>query len=149
MNINIIMKSQRERDIFLTFIREKGLRHTSQRDVILNAFLASGEHCTIDDLYNAISVNHPEIGYATVHRNMNLLCEAGLAEEIKIGRQKTRYEMKIGREHHDHLICEKCGKLIEVHDDKIEELQIKLAEANDFIPRRHKLEIYGICSSCK
>ncbi len=80
---------------------------------------------------------------------MSLLCECGLAEEIKIGKQKTRYELKFGQKHHDHLICLKCGQFIEVNDYKIEKLQDKLAEANDFIPVRHKLEIYGICKKCQ
>jgi Fur family ferric uptake transcriptional regulator len=91
----------------------------------------------------------PEIGYATVHRNLSLLCACGLADEIKIGKQKARYEPKFGHEHHDHLICTKCGRFIEVNDPKIESLQEKLAEANDFLPVRHKLEIYGTCKKCK
>lgn len=137
------------KDIFLNYIKEKGLRYTRQREAILEAFLASGKHITIDDLYNTVKKTNQDIGYATVHRNLKLMTECGLADEIKIGSHKTRFEQKYGHEHHDHLICMKCGKFIEVHDDKIERLQEKLAEANDFAPQRHKLEIYGLCKKCR
>ncbi|HET6513632.1 MAG TPA: transcriptional repressor [Thermodesulfovibrionales bacterium] len=143
------MSANNAKDIFRNCIIEKGLRNTRQREVILDAFLSANKHITVEELFNAVKKKHPEIGYATVHRNLSLFCECGLADEIKIGKQKTRYEQKVGHEHHDHLVCLKCGQFIEVHDEKIEKLQNKLAEANDFIPMRHKLEIYGMCSKCR
>ena len=142
------MATIKAKDIFRKYLREKGLRNTRQREVILDAFLSGDKHITVEGLFNNIKMKNPEIGYATVHRNLSLLCECGLADEIKIGTKKARYEPKFGREHHDHLICIKCGRFIEVNDSKIEKLQDKLAEANDFVPVRHKLEIYGTCKEC-
>jgi len=115
------MSNEKAKNIFMDYLSKKGLRNTWQRLSILDTFLSSGK----------------------------LMCECGLADEIKIGNKKTRYEQKAGHGHHDHLICTKCGKFIEIHDDTIERLQEKLAEANDFIPQRHKLEIYGLCKKCK
>jgi Fur family ferric uptake transcriptional regulator len=137
------------RDTFRTYIRKKGLRNTRQREEILRTFLSAGKHITIDDLYAILKKKSPEIGYATVHRNLKLMCECGLADEIKVGNKKARYEQKYGHAHHDHLICLKCGQFIEVKDEKIERLQEKLAESHDFVPQRHKLEIYGLCRKCK
>ena len=137
------------KDILKNYLKDKGLRNTVQREEILAAFFSAEKHITVDNLFAAIRTKNPDMGYATVHRNLSLLCECGLADEIKIGKQKTRYEPKFGQKHHDHLICLKCGRFIEVNDNKIEKLQDKLAEANDFIPVRHKLEIYGICKKCK
>jgi Fur family ferric uptake transcriptional regulator len=137
------------KEIFRSFISAKGLRSTRQREVILDAFLSASKHITVEELFNVIKKKNPEIGYATVHRNLGLFCECGLADEIKIGKQKTRYEQKFGNGHHDHLICLKCGSFIEVNDEKIERLQDKLAEASGFIPLRHKLEIYGNCKRCR
>jgi len=130
-------------------LKTKLLRHTKQRDLILSAFLASKNHITADELFDAVKRHDPEVGYATVCRNLHLFVECGVADEIKVGKQKTRYEQKIGHEHHDHLICIKCGRFIEVRDEKIEKLQEGLAAANGFTPVRHKLEIYGICSKCE
>jgi Fur family ferric uptake transcriptional regulator len=143
------MNKNKARDIFLGYLKEKGLRNTRQRKDILDTFLSAGKHITAEELFDLVKKNDPEIGYATVHRNLKLMCECGIADEIKIGTKKTRYEQKYGHEHHDHLICLRCGKFIEVHDDKIEKLQEKLAEANDFIAQRHRLEIYGLCKKCR
>ena len=137
------------RDIFFNYVREKGLRNTKQREEILDAFLAAEKHITVDELFDIVKKNDPRIGYATVHRNLKLMCECGISDEIKIGTSKAKYEPKYGREHHDHLICLKCGRFIEVNDNRIEKLQDKLAEANDFVPQRHKLEIYGLCKKCR
>ncbi len=136
-------------DIFMNYIKKKELRYSKQREKILDAFLSSDKHITVDELHNILKQKNPDIGYATVHRNLKLMCESGLADEIKIGNKKARYEVKIGQEHHDHLICLKCGRFIEVKDERIERLQDKLAEANDFVPQKHRLEIYGFCKKCK
>ncbi|MBI4688744.1 MAG: transcriptional repressor [Nitrospirae bacterium] len=143
------MGAGKAREIFFAYIKDKGLRNTKQREEILDAFLSAGKHITVDDLYNILKKTDQAIGYATVHRNLKLMCECGLADEIKVGSNKTRFEQKYGHEHHDHLICLKCGRFIEVHDDKIERLQEKLSEANDFVAQRHKLEIYGLCKKCR
>lgn len=137
------------KDIFQDCIREKGLHNSRQREAIIDAFLNADKHITVEELVNIVKKRNPEVGYATVDRNLKLMVECGIADEIKIGKQKTRYELKIGHEHHDHLICMKCGRFIEVRDDKIEKLQDKLAAANDFVPKRHRLEIYGICKDCR
>lgn len=143
------MTTASPRALFAEYLLKKGLRNTSQREDILAVFYSAGKHLTIEELHSLIKKKNPAIGYATVHRNLKLLCECGLGEEIRIGRQKARYEPKLGQEHHDHLICLRCGKFIEVRDDKIEKLQNKLAEANDFTPLKHKLEIFGICKGCR
>jgi len=137
------------KDMLRKYVAAKGLRNTSQREIILNAFLSAGKHITVDELFEKIREKNPEIGYATVHRNLRLMCDCGIADEIKIGQGKTRFEPKLDQKHHDHLICLKCGQFTEVNDEKIEKLQDKLAEVNDFIPQRHKLEIYGICKKCR
>ncbi|MGA2333531.1 MAG: transcriptional repressor [Syntrophales bacterium] len=136
------------KSIFFNYVKKKGLRNTRQREVILAKFLAAEKHITAEDLHNILKKTNPDIGYATVHRNLKLMCDSGLAEEIKIGGKKARYEQKFGHEHHDHLICLKCGRFTEVKDDRIERLQDELARAKGFSPQRHKLEIYGLCRKC-
>ncbi len=143
------MTVNKARDIFSGQIAQKGLRRTRQRNTILDCFLSADKHITAEELFSLVQRHDPKIGFATVHRNLKLFCECGLADEIKIGKEKARYEQKIGNKHHDHLICLKCGLFIEVNDDKIEKLQDKLAESKRFTPVRHKLEIYGYCHSCR
>lgn len=143
------MSTAEAKEIFLGHIKRKGLRYTRQREVILNTFLCAGRHINAEELHGLLKKTDPDIGYATVHRNLKLMCECGVAEEIKIGNMKAIYEQKSCREHHDHLICIKCWKFIEVKDERIEHLQDELAAANEFKPLRHKMEIYGICRDCK
>lgn len=136
----------------LQFLREKakedGMRHTPQRDAIVEALFSAGGHMTVDELYAVLHKKHPEMGIATVHRTLKLLCRYGLAEEMKIGNSKAKYEAKLGKEHHDHLICVNCGTIIEVHDERIEELQSIMANKEDFKPLYHSLEIFGLCKKC-
>lgn len=145
--MKILKKDARKR--FFEYIKKQGLRYTKQREEILDAFLSSGGHITADEIFEKVKKKDSSIGYATVHRNLSLLLDSGLAEEIKVGKGKTRYEQMHMRGHHDHLICLRCGKFIEVMDENIERLQDKLAEDNDFVPVRHKLEIYGYCKDCR
>lgn len=145
--MKILKKDARKR--FFEYIKKQGLRYTKQREEILDAFLSSGGHITADEIFEKVKKKDSSIGYATVHRNLSLLLDSGLAEEIKVGKGKTRYEQMHMRRHHDHLICLRCGKFIEVMDENIERLQDKLAEDNDFVPLRHKLEIYGYCKDCR
>ena len=76
------MTTIKAKDIFRDYLKEKGLRNTKQRDVILDAFFSADRHITVEGLFNIVKVKNPEIGYATVHRNLSLLCECGLADEI-------------------------------------------------------------------
>ena len=84
------------------------------------------------------------IGYATVYRTMKLMAESGLAVEHKFAEGYLRYEP--AGEHHDHLICIRCGKIVEYEDDEIERLQDELAARHGFKVVGHRHEIYGDCT---
>lgn len=149
MIINSIMKDANEiNKNFEQYLNSKGLRKTSQRDVIINEISQSVEHLTADEIYERLKKKNPSLGYATVCRNLKLLCDAGILQEIKIGNQKTKYELKLEDSHHDHLICIKCGRFIEFFSEKIEELQNEIAKREEFKTLKHKLELYGICKYC-
>ena len=92
---------------------------------------------------------NPDIGYTTVYRTMKILEEADLCNEIDLGDGISRFEHRYGHEHHDHLICVKCGSYTEVIKPEIEKLQDELAKERRFIPLKHKLQVFGICRKCK
>lgn len=140
---------KKEFQIFDEFITAKDLRHTQQREKILNIFLSTERHVSCDELYKLVRRQDKSIGYTTVYRTMKLLAESGLCGEIDFGDGILRFEHKYGHEHHDHLICIKCGKFIEVFSPTIEKMQESLTKKHRFIPTKHKLEIFGICKSCK
>ena len=152
--------------VFTRFLRGKGCHNTQQRRAIVSVFFQEEGHLTIDDLYGLVQRQDPTVGQSTVYRTMKLLCEAGLAKEVSFGGGVVRYE-QASDWHHDHLICECCGKSIEVVDPKIEALQEKLhnrkirmttrvSEALQerlvrqygFTPTQHRLYLYGVCPEC-
>ena len=130
------------------FLKEKGFKSTKQRDIITSEFLAVGEHVTAEDLYNRISKKYSNIGLTTVYRTLKLLTESGLAAERVFADHLTRYEPLAAEEHHDHLICLKCGSITEFEDQRMERLQEKIAAEFDFSVETHKMELYGQCRKC-
>ena len=128
---------------------EKGLKVTRQREIILEEFLRDGSHLSIDDLYLRLRRKNPRIGYATVYRTLKLFAECGVAEQRQFDDGHTRYESASVDEHHDHLICSRCGKIVEFEEPKIEELQEMVARQHGFIIERHRLDLYGRCRDCQ
>ncbi len=138
-----------KKKLFHDFITRKGLKSTRQRDIILESFLSSERHMSIEELYLKLRTKHPSIGYATVYRTLKLFAEAGIANEIQFGDGQTRYEHVNEGEHHDHLVCTNCGAITEFKNETIEKLQAEVADSHGFLIGTHKLELYGLCAKCR
>ena len=128
---------------------DKGLKSTRQREVILDEFLRLGSHISTEELYLRLRRKNPQLGYATVHRTLKLFAECGIAEQRHFGDGQARYEASDLDEHHDHLICVTCGRIVEFEDPRIERLQEEVARQHGFSIERHRLELYGCCESCR
>ncbi len=137
------------KDIFREYLMSQGLKSTSQRETILDEFLRSDEHPSTEDLYLRVRKKNPQVGYATVHRTLKLFAECGIASVRNFGDGSTRYESHSEDEHHDHLVCQHCGLIIEFEDDQIEKLQSKVAKQHKFRVLDHRLELYGLCENCQ
>jgi Fur family ferric uptake transcriptional regulator len=126
------------------YVQDRRLNVTAQREAIVEQFLRTREHVSIDELLLKVRKRHPRVGYATVYRTLKLLVDSGLAVERQFGDGQARYEV-VG-DHHDHLICVKCGLILEFEDDEIERLQDKIAaRLGGFTVLRHRHELYGLC----
>ncbi|MDD3313630.1 Fur family transcriptional regulator [Pseudodesulfovibrio sp.] len=141
------MKSVQE--VFASYLSDKNLKMTPQRRLILDTLLRHSEHLSSEELYSKVKKRDKSVGQATVYRTLKLLCESGLVEPLDFADGLTRYEMSYGEDHHDHLICERCGKNIEIYDATIEKQQIQLAKEHGFTLLRHKMYLYGICPDCR
>jgi Fur family ferric uptake transcriptional regulator len=132
---------------FADYALKQKLKSTQQRDVIVDQFLRSEGHISVDDLLARVRRKAPKVGYATVYRTLKLLTDAGIAAARQFGDGQTRYEvMGEGHGHHDHLICVSCGLILEFENDHIEQLQDEMADRlGGFQLVRHKLELYGLC----
>ena len=135
--------------IFRQYLKEKGLLYSKQREQILKTFMKVRSHLAIDDLYNAVRKKNSRIGLATVYRTMRVICDCGLATEVDFGDGVRRFEDKYRHQHHHHLVCIKCGRVIEVTSNQIESLQKKLAKQHNFTPTKDTMKIFGICSKCR
>jgi Fur family ferric uptake transcriptional regulator len=124
------------------------MKATPQRTRIARAFLACRGHVGIEELIRRVRRQDPRIGAATVYRTMRLLARLGVASERHFLDGRAVFEPAARRHHHDHMICERCGSIIEFENDEIERLQEKMARRYGFTMTRHRLELYGMCRRC-
>lgn len=136
-------------DRFENFLTRKGQRFTGQRQLIARTFFKHKGHVSAEELYDRIKKQTPSIGFATVYRTLKLLTEAGLATLSNFRDGYSRFESTASKEHHDHLICMTCGKIVEFSNTHIETMQEKVAAEHGFLVREHTLDIYGICTACQ
>ena len=131
-------------------VKQKGLKYTEQREIVLSVLLDAQDHLTAEEVYNEIKKEHTDsnIGIATVYRALSFLEEVDLITSIAFGTDGKKYESN-AKSHHDHLICTNCGKIIEFIDDEIEKRQDKIAKKNKFKITSHSMQLYGTCETCQ
>lgn len=133
---------------FNAYAVKQGLRSTRQRDIILDVFLSTHEHLSVEELYLKVRSSHPGIGQATVYRTLKLFVDAGIAREMVLADGQSRYEHQLEGEHHDHLICTECNAIVEFEDATIEQLQLEIASRYGYRLTSHKMQLYGLCPDC-
>lgn len=139
---NIFLKN------FKKNVSKIGLKNSIQKDYILKVLYFSKEHLTAEEISNKIKEEYKvSIGIATVYRAMKFLHDMKLVHMLDVGDSSIRYELNLF-EHHDHLICESCGKIVEFRDEIIEQQQEEVAKKNNFILKEHVMTIYGLCEDC-
>jgi Fur family transcriptional regulator, ferric uptake regulator len=138
-----------EQEVFLKHIQKQGLKRTAQRDLILDVFLRTEGHVSGEDLYRLVREQDPTVGQTTVYRTLRLLTEAGLAREVRFGDGRAHYEHNYKHEHHDHMICSECGKIIEFYSPELEAIQDAMAAKYKFELTEHLLRMIGVCADCR
>jgi len=138
-----------EQEVFLKHIQEQGLKRTAQRDLILDVFLRTEGHVSGEDLYRLVHEQDPSVGQTTVYRTLRLLTDAGLAREVRFGDGRAHYEHNYKHQHHDHMICSECGKIIEFYSPQLEAIQDAMAAKHKFELTSHLLRMIGICVDCR
>jgi Fur family ferric uptake transcriptional regulator len=131
-------------------------RLTIPREAILHLLSHTSKHLSAKEIYARLHKMHPGIGLTTVYRTLDLLVRMELINKLDIGDGQSRYEFTSGekKEHHHHLICTNCGKIIDYSDFVEEELElVKKAEKNlakkyNFTVKDHNIEFYGLCEKC-
>jgi Fur family transcriptional regulator, ferric uptake regulator len=131
------------------YVKNGRLKSSTQRNHILAIMVNEKKHLTVEEIYTTSKKENGEIGIATVYRTVRLLCDAGIAREIHMDHDVTRYEIITEESHHDHMICIQCGRFVEVESDIIEKEQLRIAKSYDFELTNHNLVMYGLCNVCR
>jgi Fur family ferric uptake transcriptional regulator len=131
-------------------VKSKGLKYTKQREIVFETILKYNNHLSAEDIYNILNKEYPNmnIGIATIYRALAFLEEVNLISSIAINKDGKKFESN-DKQHHDHLVCIKCNKIIEFVDDDIEQKQKQIANDFGFKLLDHTMYLYGICENCQ
>lgn len=130
----------------LELLKGTGVRMTPQRHAILEYLVGSLSHPTADEIYKALEDKFPNMSVATVYNNLRVFKEIGLVKELTYGDTSSRFDY-VTTDHY-HVICEKCGKIVDFPYSGLEEMEQKASEETGFIIRSHRIELYGVCPEC-
>jgi Fur family peroxide stress response transcriptional regulator len=140
-----VMKPQKE-DV-ARILRENGYRATSQRLAIYEALRTAASHPTVADVHESVSEEHPTISLATVYKTLQIFTKVGLAREMALKEESTRYDLR--DEAHINLICNKCGKIQDFFCENLKDLTSTIESDTDFKVTGGSFEVYGICGDCQ
>ncbi len=135
--------------VFQGFLKSKGLKFTPERQAILNHVFECQRHFEAEDLLIDMRKNNKRVSKATIYRTLVLLVNSGILREVIFGEKHAHYEHVYGHEHHEHLVCIECGKIIEFSDERIEKFQDEVCIENRFKAESHKFQIMGYCEDCE
>lgn len=128
-------------------LRKAGLKVTLPRIKILELLEnADNHHMSAEDVYRALAEQGEDVGLATVYRVLTQFEQAGIVERHSFENNLSVFEI-VQEEHHDHLVCDVCGKIVEFKNRLIEDEQRRVAEQNGFKLAGHSLVLYGVCDS--
>ncbi len=129
-------------------LSKQGYRLTPQRMMILEVVERADSHISAEEIYTQILARYPHLNISTVYRTLELLKELGLVTETDLGDGRVRYHsMKKGRHHH--LVCQKCGAIIDLDESVLSPLKVALLREYKFSADLRHLAIFGRCANCR
>ena len=134
-------------------LRTKDYKLTSRRENILQVLIENQDkHLSAEEIYYLVKKRAPDVGLATVYRTLELFTDFAITHRIDFGDGRKRYELIPAEEeghHHHHLICLHCGKIQEVTEDLLEDLERRVVQTYNFTITNHQLKIFGFCETCR
>jgi Fur family ferric uptake transcriptional regulator len=142
-------KLKEETELFYSYLRQNGLKKTYQKDLILETFLNTEGHLSVEDIYALVKKRDQKVGVVTVFRTLKSLTACGIAREITLGDGLTRFEHSYHHPHHHHIVCTECHRAIEFVCPELERIQNEIIQRYHFQPIHHRFQTYGICEDCR
>ena len=143
------MNIEAAKETLTAYLKEKKLRPTRERLLLLNEIMRTSGHFDADELHKTLSVKGLKASRATVYNTLDLLVECGLISKYRFGENHSRYEKAFGRPRHDHLICLDCGEILEFVNEKLDRIQKEVCAERKFKWHNSTLQVFGICSKCQ
>jgi Fur family ferric uptake transcriptional regulator len=137
-----------EKEQFRKLFQQERVENFEDRFKVLEAFLSTENHVTVEELTEILNGRGHTLSPEFVRDTLKMLSRLGFARQSRFDNGVVRYEHHHLGDHHDHMICTKCGRIIEFKEDRLEKYQIQIAATHGFHMLRHKMEIYGICAEC-
>lgn len=134
--------------LFRNYVKEKGLRNTPEREMIIKEVFSIHDHFDVDTLYLRLKIKKKNISKASIYRTIPLLIESGLVKEVFFEDGHMHYEHIYGHDHHCHFRCLDCKKVIEFREDEVTNIQKKFSRRHEFEVTGHRLELFGYCGDC-
>jgi Fur family ferric uptake transcriptional regulator len=134
---------------FRRHLRDHHLPVTRQRDLVAQTVLTSDEHLSVEAIQRRLKDQGEHVGTATIYRTLDVLVRSGLIRAHDFGEGFKRYEPMPQQAHHEHLICLRCGKVVEFQNDRLERMIPIIADEHAFQHQRHRVEVYGLCRECR
>lgn len=131
----------------IDLLKDSGVRITPQRHAILEYLVDSHAHPTADEIYKALEHKFPNMSVATVYNNLRVFKKSGLVQELTYGDSSSRFDFST-RQHY-HIICSKCGKIVDFFYPALDEVEALAAQMTGFSVDHHRLEVYGLCPECQ
>ena len=142
-------KPKKEAELFQSWLRRNGLKKTHQKDLILETFLNTEGHMSIEDIYALVKKKDRRIGNVTVFRAIKALVACGVAREVVLGDGLTRFEHHYQHPSHHHIVCTQCGQVIEFVSPELERMHDEITKEYGFHSDQHWFEACGICVDCR
>jgi len=138
----------RIRDTFRAYLRQNGIKRTKARDRILQAVLELDEHFEVEQVLYQLREKGEKVGKATVYRTMPLLVDCGVLKQVRFDVKQAHYEHAFGEDPHDHMVCRRCGRIIEFASDEVLALRERLGRRHHFHIISHRFQLSGLCWDC-
>jgi Fur family ferric uptake transcriptional regulator len=137
-----------EKETFTEYLRSNKLRVTQERFILFEEIMKGSGHFDADELFTQIRSKGLKTSRATVYNTLDILVECGLISKYRFGDNHSRYEKAFGRPRHDHLICLRCGEIIEFVNPRLDQMQEEICKSNNFTLQSSTLQIFGHCAAC-
>ena len=129
-------------------LSELGYRLTPQRIMVVKAVEEADSHISAEEIYLQVRARYPHMNISTVYRTLELLSGLGLVTETDMGDGRVRYH-SIGKGHHHHLVCQKCGEIIDVEESMLSPLWGEIGQRYGFKVDMKHLAFFGLCAKCR